>query len=208
MSGGVYDPTGFPAAFSGGGTGFVTQETFERLGGAETYAQVDILAEGTPEQLADVAFVESVTADVVAKIERSGRTVQFNIVQEPGELPLQDLFDSITLLLTPLGLLALILSSFLVINTISALMSQQVRQIGVMKSVGARRSQIVWMYLSSVLIFVGYAIPGFALGAVLLVYLGARLKWFPMMGLDSPNADSLDFVGRIKDRALDARRGL
>ena len=103
--------------------------------------------------MADIAFVESVTDDVVAKIERSGRTVQFNIVQEPGELPLQDLFDSITLLLTPLGLLALILSSFLVINTISALMSQQVRQIGVMKSVGARRTQIVWMYLSSVLIY-------------------------------------------------------
>ena len=55
--------------------------------------------------------------------------------------------------------------------------------------------------LSSVLIFVGYAIPGFALGAVMLVYLGARLKWFPMMGLDSPDADSLDFMGRIKDRA-------
>ena len=30
VRGGVYDPTGFPAAFSGSGTGFVTQETFER----------------------------------------------------------------------------------------------------------------------------------------------------------------------------------
>ena len=55
--------------------------------------------------------------------------------------------------------------------------------------------------LSSVLIFVGYAIPGFALGAVMLVYLGARTGWFPMLGLDSPDADSLDFLGRIKDRA-------
>ena len=35
-------------------------------------------------------------------------------------------------LLTPLGLIALMLSSFLVINTISALMAQQTRQIAVM----------------------------------------------------------------------------
>ena len=55
--------------------------------------------------------------------------------------------------------------------------------------------------LSSVLIFVGYAIPGFALGAVMLVYLGARTGWFPMLGLDSPDADSMDAWGRIKDRA-------
>jgi len=55
--------------------------------------------------------------------------------------------------------------------------------------------------LSSVLIFVGYAIPGFALGAVMLVYLGARTGWFPMIGLESPDADSFDLWGKVKDRA-------
>ena len=34
--------------------------------------------------------------------------------------------------------------------------------------------------ISSVLVFVGYSIPGFSLGAVLLVYLGARAGWFPL----------------------------
>ena len=37
--------------------------------------------------------------------------------------------------------------------------------------------------ISSVLIFLGYSVPGFALGAVLVVYLGARLEWFPLCGL-------------------------
>jgi len=55
--------------------------------------------------------------------------------------------------------------------------------------------------LSSLLIFVGYAIPGFALGAVMLVYLGARTGWFPMIGLESPDADSLSTWGQLKDRA-------
>ena len=54
---------------------------------------------------------------------------------------------------------------------------------------------------SSVMVFVGYSIPGFALGAVLLVYLGARIGWFPLFGLMSADADSLSMWGKIKDLA-------
>lgn len=54
---------------------------------------------------------------------------------------------------------------------------------------------------SSVLIFLGYSIPGFALGAILLVHLGARMGWFPLFGLTSPNFDLLDTSGKIKDLA-------
>ena len=90
-------------------------------------------------------------------------------------MPLQDIFDSITLLLTPLGLLALALSSFLVVNTISALMSQQVRQIGVMKSVGARRGQIVAMYLSSVLV---YSVLALAIAIPMTVVVSGALAQF------------------------------
>ncbi|BDS05991.1 hypothetical protein NT6N_10310 [Oceaniferula spumae] len=54
---------------------------------------------------------------------------------------------------------------------------------------------------SSVLVFVGYSIPGFALGAILLVYLGARLGQFPLFGLMSPNAEDLSFWGKVKDLA-------
>lgn len=54
---------------------------------------------------------------------------------------------------------------------------------------------------SSVLIFLGYSIPGFALGAILLVHLGARMGWFPLFGLTSPDFDLLDTPGKIKDLA-------
>ena len=54
---------------------------------------------------------------------------------------------------------------------------------------------------SSVLIFLGYSIPGFALGAILLVYLGARMHWFPLFGLTSPDFDALDNWGKLKDLA-------
>jgi len=55
--------------------------------------------------------------------------------------------------------------------------------------------------LSSVLIFFGYSIPGFALGALLLVYFGAHQPIFPMVGLVSENFDSLSAAEKIKDLA-------
>ncbi|MFZ9936509.1 MAG: ABC transporter permease subunit [Luteolibacter sp.] len=54
---------------------------------------------------------------------------------------------------------------------------------------------------SSILIFLGYSIPGFALGAILLVHLGARMNLFPLFGLVSPDFDQLDTIGKIKDLA-------
>jgi microcin C transport system permease protein len=54
---------------------------------------------------------------------------------------------------------------------------------------------------TSVLIFFGYSIPGFALGAILLVHLGARMGWFPLFGLTSPDFDSMDNAGKLKDLA-------
>jgi putative ABC transport system permease protein len=52
-----------------------------------------------------------------------------------------------------LSVLAIFLSVFLVINTISALMGQQIRQIGVMKAVGATTAKIVGIYLGLALAF-------------------------------------------------------
>ena len=55
--------------------------------------------------------------------------------------------------------------------------------------------------LTSVLIFVGYSIPGFALGAVLLVWLGAKMEIFPLFGLVSANFESMNLVDKVKDLA-------
>lgn len=55
--------------------------------------------------------------------------------------------------------------------------------------------------LSSVAIFLGYAVPGFALGALLLVYFGAYKPIFPMVGLVSEDYESMSFIDQLKDRA-------
>ncbi len=55
--------------------------------------------------------------------------------------------------------------------------------------------------LTSVLIFIGYAVPGFALGSLLLVWFGAMKPIFPMMGLVSSDFESMGILGKIKDLA-------
>lgn len=156
--GAVYDPSGFSAAFTGQATGYVTFDTLERLGGSRVYDQILLRVNGTEAQQLDQEYITGIANAVADKVERAGVTVRTVLVPEPGKLGLQDIFDALSLLLTPLGLLALVLSGFLVINTISALLAQQVRQIGVMKAVGARRHQVVAMYLGAVLIYSLFAL--------------------------------------------------
>lgn len=52
---------------------------------------------------------------------------------------------------------------------------------------------------TSVLIFIGYAIPGFVLGSILVVFLAARMGWFPPGGFVSENFEALSTGGRILD---------
>lgn len=52
---------------------------------------------------------------------------------------------------------------------------------------------------SSILIFTGYAIPGYVLGALLVVFFAARLEWFPMGGFTSMYFEDLGFWGKVKD---------
>ena len=175
LSGLVYDPNGFSASFSGQATAYADFDTFERLGGERLYQQVLLRVEGTPTQHLDQDYITAIANQVADKIEKGGNTVQRVQVPEPGKLALQDIFDALALLLTPLGLLALVLSGFLVVNTISALMAQQVRQIGVMKAVGAKRYQLVGMYLAAVLI---YSLAALAVAVPLTVVAGGAIAAF------------------------------
>jgi microcin C transport system permease protein len=52
---------------------------------------------------------------------------------------------------------------------------------------------------TTMLVLVGYAIPGFVLGVALLVIFGGQLQWFPLRGLTSGNFDDLSVGGKIVD---------
>ena len=76
------------------------------------------------------------------------------------------MLNAVFLILGAIGGLSLLVSGFLVINTISAILAQQTRQIGMMKAVGARDGQVAGIYFGVVL---GYA----------LIALLVALRWVP-----------------------------
>jgi microcin C transport system permease protein len=68
--------------------------------------------------------------------------------------------------------------------------------LGVLKAV---KHRTVLDNVTSLLIFIGYAIPGFLLGSLLVVYLAARQGWFPTEGFTGENFASLSFFGKVWD---------
>ena len=53
--------------------------------------------------------------------------------------------------------------------------------------------------VTTLVVLVGYAIPGFVLGVLLLVVFGGQLQWFPLRGLTSANWDEMSWGARIVD---------
>jgi microcin C transport system permease protein len=52
---------------------------------------------------------------------------------------------------------------------------------------------------TTLVVLIGYAIPGFVLGVALLVIFGGQLQWFPLRGLTSGNFDELSVAGKVVD---------
>lgn len=70
--------------------------------------------------------------------------------------------------------------------------------LGVIKAI---KHRTVLDNVTSILIFIGYAIPGFVLGVFLVVVFAARLGWFPLEGFVSPDFSDLSIWGKTKDLA-------
>jgi microcin C transport system permease protein len=68
--------------------------------------------------------------------------------------------------------------------------------LGVAKAV---RAGTRFDFVTTILVLIGYAIPGFVLGIALLVIFGGQLNWFPLRGLTSPNWADLSWGARIVD---------
>ena len=154
VTGLAHESTFYPAPFLNSAYGYITFDTLEWLTGVR---KPDTLYLTVADNKLDKAHITRVAEQVRNKIEASGRNVSIQ-VPEPAKHPLQDIFSALLLLLNLLGFASLFLSGFLVVNTVSALLAQQIRQIGIMKAIGARRRQIVALYLVTVLLYGVFAL--------------------------------------------------
>jgi putative ABC transport system permease protein len=176
IAGIVQDVTGSSFLYSRIASIFTGQDTLVWLGGPGDYTQL-VITVGDAEN--DVVRARAVADAVAERVRASGRRVYTTSISQPGQHPNQTIVTALLALMGGLGILALGLSALLVINTVSSLLGQQTRQIGVMKAVGATVGQVAVMYLTMVLVYglaaLVFAIPAAGAGAYAMCYLISRM---------------------------------
>lgn len=161
----VHELNQFPPQLIQTAYGYVSFETMEMFNEPKEYnqmlftisdelsSQYDWLNLSADDRRVLSAEASRVGKLIQDKMEATGASVIFVVSLPPGQMPTQTILDGISWLLLAMGLLSLGLSVFLIVNTLSAILTQQVRQIGIMKSIGAQTSQLTVMYYFLVLIF-------------------------------------------------------
>jgi putative ABC transport system permease protein len=143
----VFDPGRAPAWVDGVSFGYITPSTLQWLGGPSTFNDLLLTISG------DTSFqhFRDVADRLSAALEQDGSPVQWVNAAVP-EHPHTRQMDSFMFLLEAFAGLCLLLSGILTATLISAILSQQIRQIGVMKAVGASTRQVMGIYFSTILI--------------------------------------------------------
>lgn len=108
----------------------------------------------------DEAFIRTQATEIKDKIERNNISVLRMHITKTDEHPMANLIKAILGILLALGVLILFLSSSLIANTLNALLAQHLRHIGVMKLVGARRKQVITLYI---MLIIGFSLLALAI---------------------------------------------
>ena len=140
------DPVGPTPVF--GETFYANGRTFERVTGIDSYSLIqtrDIEFDQERAEATDL-LIQEYFEDI--GVDSVGLGFPFPVrVQSPDVPPAESILNALFLLLGILGVIVVILGIFLVYNSISAIVSQQVNQIGVMKAIGASSQQVLVSYL-------------------------------------------------------------
>ncbi len=150
VSGVVHDLNAVPSNLNPQVTGYVSSKTLGGLGLSEKYNRLEIVADSEFDTLGEL---ESLVDILVEKLRRKGVHINSINISEPGEHWGRDTTEGFTLILNGIGIFALFLSGFLVVNTISAMLNQQRRQVGMMKAVGGTGKQIISLYFTLVIVY-------------------------------------------------------
>jgi len=149
LTGIVHDPGLAPAWQEQSGYGYITLSTLHSLGETQGFDQLRILV--SDQQLSREHITEEAKA-VVTQLTRSGYHVHEIQVPPPGKHPHQGQMSAVMTIFIVFSFLILVLGSILVATSMATLMVKQIRQIGVMKTIGAKSSQITRMYIIMVIL--------------------------------------------------------
>ena len=121
-------------------------------------------------------LAREVASEIKDRLGKEGVGVAFTTYQDPAEHWGRMFLEGLTVVLRVLAVIALLMSVVLVTNTMAALITQQINQIGMIKALGGSTGTILTLYLATVLI---YGLLAFTLALPLgaLVAFGLS-QWF------------------------------
>ena len=162
---------------------YITMDTLQYLSQPKLYNRALAVVEGDDD---DLLHIREVGADVKDKLEKGGATIGRTRYSETHQHPLGSTINAVLSILLALGVLIVLLSSSLIANTLSALLNQHLRHIGVIKLVGGQRRQVFRMYITLIMAFgiiaLAIAVPFGGLGAYGLAEFIASQLSFDLLG--------------------------
>jgi len=179
VAGFAHDINAIPTRFFRQITAYISTDSLKLLDMPDVYNIINIQVDPELSRQQATRIANDIKTRV---IEPVGVQVTSTSVPDPGAHFLGDIFRAVSALLLVMALMALALSVFLVVTTVSAILIQHTRQIGIMKAIGARRSQIARLYFGLVFLFGACALliglpTGLAFGYFFIEYAGGVLNF-------------------------------
>ncbi len=156
------------------------------------------------------AYARDRAAAIKEQLAKQDKGIAVTIYQDPDEHWGRPFIAGITLVLQILAVVSLLTSVIIVANTMTAIITQQTDQIGVIKAIGGTSNIIIKVYLASVLIYGFLALAISLPTGVIAAYAGQqmvsghlqyRLRHLPILNrgrcFADFGSDSSPFTGRV-----------
>ncbi|MBN1220056.1 MAG: FtsX-like permease family protein [Anaerolineae bacterium] len=168
-----------PPQFGGNAVFFVDAQGLERFNvPAGEFNNLKVQVKPYSRDLA-----QTVASEIKNRLAKEGIGVAVTFYQTPDKHWGRFIVEGITLVLQVLAILSLFMSVVLVTNTMTALITQQTHQIGVIKAIGGKTKTIIMIYLAGVVIY-GLLALLIALPPAALLAFGMTQNFLNMFNID------------------------
>jgi putative ABC transport system permease protein len=184
LAGTVHDFAAMPGEITAFAVGYVDLDTLDWLEQPRRFNTLAVVVRGEKQNKTQVVA----TLDQISqRLEQDGYpVVSTNVPLYPGRPRLETNAKTITTILLIVGILLVIISGIMVANTMEAILSREVRQIGIMKVIGGQLTQIMMIYLVFVML-----ISAISLAVAAPASVGTARFWVrfigSMLNLDVPD---------------------
>lgn len=150
VSGIVQDQTSGAGDFLAPPIAFISMDTLKFLAQPDSFNRMFVIL---AENGNDPSYLNEMAATIKDKVEKNDVVVYRTRTARSDRHPMASIVEAVIGILGAMGVLILFLSSSLIANTLSALLNQHKRHIGVMKLVGGSQKQVFGMYIVLILAF-------------------------------------------------------